>query len=80
MEQATVIASEKEYRIAKSEAQKFEQSLASAREREPSTDVDPRTHAAMVESLESELASLRKELERYEVRRSGGSAVGQTER
>ncbi len=63
-----MIAREEEYRIAKSEAEKFEGSLASAREREPSPDVDPRIHAAMVESLESELANLRKELERYENR------------
>jgi hypothetical protein len=42
MERATMIASEEEYRIAKSEAEKFERSLASAREREPSPDVDPR--------------------------------------
>lgn len=68
MERAAMIASEEEYRIAKSEAKKFERSLASAREREPSADVDPRVHAAMIESLESELAILRKELERYETR------------
>ncbi len=68
MKRATMIASEEEYRIAKSEAEKFERSLVSAREREPSPDVDPRVHAAMIESLESELAILRKELERYETR------------
>lgn len=31
--------------------------------------MDPRIHAAMIESLESELAILRKELQRYETRR-----------
>ena len=60
------ISSEKEYRIAKSEAEKFERSLASARARAPSADVDPRVHAAMIDALESELAILREELERYE--------------
>lgn len=64
-----MIASEKEYRIAKSEAEKFDRSLASAREREPSPDVDPRVHVAMIESLESELAVLLEELEKYEARR-----------
>ena len=64
-----MIASEEEYRIARSEAKKFEQSLASAREREPSPDVDPQIHGAMIEALESELAILRKDLERYETRR-----------
>lgn len=66
MGQATMIASEDEYRVAKSEAQKFERALASARERDPSPDVDPRIHAAMIESLDSELASLREQLARYE--------------
>ena len=60
-----MIASEAEYQIAKSEAQKFERSLASAREREPSPDVDPRLHAAMIESLESELDVLREKLDHY---------------
>jgi multidrug resistance efflux pump len=60
------IADNTEYQIAKSEAEKFERALASAREREPSADVDPRVHAAMIESLESELAILREQLERYE--------------
>jgi hypothetical protein len=69
MDRRTMIASEEEYRIAKSEAEKFERALTSARERQPSADVDPRIHAAMIDSLESELAILRKELERYETRR-----------
>lgn len=64
-----MIASKDEYRIAKSEAQKFEQSLASARERGPSPDVDPRVHAAMIDALENELAILREKLMRYETRR-----------
>ncbi len=68
MEPGTMIASEEEYRIARSEAKKFEQSLASARERGPSPDVDPQIHGAMIESLESELAILREQLERYETR------------
>lgn len=69
MDRGTVIASEEEYRIAKSEAEKFERALASARERDPSADVDPRVHAAMIESLESELAILRRELERYDTQK-----------
>ena len=62
------IADNSQYQFAKSEAEKFERALASAREREPSADVDPRVHAAMIESLESELAILREELKRYESR------------
>ncbi len=61
-----MITNERQYRITKSEAKKFERPLASARERESSRGVYPRIHAAMIESLESELAILREELERYE--------------
>ena len=61
-----MIASDVEYRIAKSEAEKFEQALVAAREREPSPGVDPRVHGAIIESLESELAILCEQLARYE--------------
>lgn len=37
-----------------------------ARGREPSVDVDPRIHQAMIESLESELTVLREQLLEYE--------------
>jgi DNA-directed RNA polymerase specialized sigma subunit len=66
-----VITNERQYRITKSEAKKFEQAIAAARGREPSPDVDPRLHQAMIESLESELAILRDDLERYESLKSG---------
>ena len=54
-----MIANERQYRIAKSEARKFEQAITAARGREPSPEVDPRIHQAMIESLESEVAVLR---------------------
>lgn len=66
-----MITNERQYRITKSEARKFEQAIAVARGREPSPDVDPRIHQAMIESLESELAILRKDLERYEALKAG---------
>jgi multidrug resistance efflux pump len=66
-----VITNERQYRITKSEASKFAQAIAAAREREPSPDVDPRIHQAMIESLESELAVLREQLERYEALKAG---------
>jgi hypothetical protein len=62
------IIDERQYRNVKSEARKFVRALASAREREPSPDVDPRIHAAMIESLESELAILHEQLAQYEIR------------
>lgn len=71
MERATVIASEEEYRIAKSEAKKFERSLASARGSDPSPDVHPRIHNAMIEGLESELDFLREQLDHYEALKAG---------
>ena len=54
-----MITNERQYRIAKSEATKFEQSLAAARNAEPSPDVHPRVHEAMIEALQSELGLLR---------------------
>jgi DNA-binding XRE family transcriptional regulator len=66
-----VITNERQYRIAKSEARKFERAIKAAREREPSADVDPRIHQAMIESLESELVVLREQLERYEALKAG---------
>ncbi len=66
-----MITNERQYRISKSEARKFEQAIAVARGREPSPDVDPRIHQAMIESLESELAILRDDLKRYESLKAG---------
>jgi DNA-binding XRE family transcriptional regulator len=66
-----VITNERQYRITKSEATKFEQAIVMARGREPSPDVEPRLHHAMIESLESELAILRDDLERYESLKAG---------
>jgi DNA-binding XRE family transcriptional regulator len=66
-----VITNERQYRITKSEARKFEQAIAVARGREPGPNVDPRIHQAMIESLESELAILREDLQRYEELKAG---------
>jgi hypothetical protein len=66
-----VITNERQYRITKSEARKFEQAIAAARRRGPSSDVAPRIHQAMIESLESELAVLREQLDRYEALKAG---------
>ncbi len=60
------IRSEDEYRRTKAEAQKFEQAIATARHRPPSPGVDPRVHEAQIESLESELAVLREQLDDYQ--------------
>jgi hypothetical protein len=69
--EAGVITNERQYRITRSEARKFEQAIAVARGRKPSPDVDPRIRQAMIDSLESELAILRDDLERYESVKAG---------
>ena len=66
-----MITNERQYRITKSESRKYDQAIAVARGREPSPDVDPRIHQAMIESLESELAILRDDLDRYEALKAG---------
>jgi ribosome-binding protein aMBF1 (putative translation factor) len=66
-----VITNERQYRIARSEARKFEQAVEAARGREPSPDVDPRIHQAMIASLESERDVLHEQIDRYEALRAG---------
>lgn len=66
-----MITNERQYRIARAEAQKFEKAIASAQDTEPSAGVHPRIHEAMIDSLESELAVLREQLERYESLKAG---------
>ncbi len=61
-----MIQNERQYRIAKAEARKFEEAIASAREREPTPEVHPRVHNALIEALESELAVLREQVDDYE--------------
>jgi ribosome-binding protein aMBF1 (putative translation factor) len=66
-----LITNERQYRISRAEAQKFEQAIAAARDKEPSSSVHPRIHEAMIDSLESELAVLREQLDRYEALKAG---------
>ena len=66
-----MITNERQYRIAKSEAKKFDDAITAATERGPGPDVHPRIHAAMVVSLESELAVLREQVKHYEALKGG---------
>jgi hypothetical protein len=61
-----VITNEQQYRIARSQARRFEQAIAAARETETTTEVDPRVRSAITEALESELAILREHVYHYE--------------
>jgi hypothetical protein len=53
-----VITNERQYRIEKAQARKFEQAVAAACETQPRPAVHPRVHRAMTKALESELAIL----------------------
>ena len=66
-----MITNERQYRISKTKAQRFERAIAAARQGEPSPGVHPRLHAAMVDSLESELAVVREQLDHYEALKTG---------
>lgn len=66
-----MITNERQYRIARSEARKFEQAIVAALETEPSPDVHPRVHNAMIEALESELEVLREQVDHYEALKAG---------
>lgn len=64
------IGSDHEYQLTKAEAKKFEEAIASARERRATADVDPRIRQASIEALESELMVLREQLAKYEALKS----------
>lgn len=66
-----MITNERQYRIAKAELQRFEDSTEAQAAREPSPGVDPRIHAAMGEALASEAEELAAQIQRYEDLREG---------
>lgn len=70
-----MIRNERQYRISKEEARKFEQAIAESLQTEPTSEVDPRLHTAMTEALMSELAVLREQVNDYEARRAGKPAA-----
>ena len=64
-----MIQSDREYQVAKEEADKFEQSLAQADER--TAHLHPRLRQAMREGLQSKLEELREDIAEYEAIRDG---------
>jgi ribosome-binding protein aMBF1 (putative translation factor) len=66
-----VITNERQYRIAKAEIRRFEESTAAQAAREPSPGVHPRIHAAMGDALASEAEELARQIRRYEDLRDG---------
>ncbi len=66
-----MIANQRQYGITKTELAKFEKALEQQRASSPSPGVHPRIHQAMQDAIESQIADLRAELQRYDDLRSG---------
>lgn len=64
-----MITNERQYRITKAEARRFEEALAQAGKE--TVQIHPRIRQAMREGLESQLQELREEIAEYEALRSG---------
>ncbi|MDO8673148.1 MAG: helix-turn-helix transcriptional regulator [Dehalococcoidia bacterium] len=69
-----MITTERQYRITKAEARRFEEALLSATGTE-SLRIEPRIHQAMREGMESQLQELREQIGEYEALRSGQVTV-----
>jgi transcriptional regulator with XRE-family HTH domain len=68
-----MITNKRQYRITRSEAERFEQALARAEEQ--GAELDPRLRRAMREALESQLEELREEIAEYDALCSGQVSV-----
>jgi len=75
-----MIRNEREYRITKAQAKKFEQALAQLpKERSIEKGVHPRLAMAQKDAMRSQLQSLRQQINEYErLRRGGGKALDVT--
>jgi DNA-binding XRE family transcriptional regulator len=79
-EQKATIKNGREYRITKAQAKKFEQALGQLpKERLIEKGVHPRLAKAQKDAMQSQLQSLRKQINEYErLRRRGGKALDVT--
>jgi ribosome-binding protein aMBF1 (putative translation factor) len=67
-----MIKNERQYRLTKTQAEKFERALAQTKENPGDrTAVNPILQQAMINGMESQLADLRMQLEEYEALKSG---------
>ena len=66
-----MITNERQYKIAKAQLRKFEKALATERTREPSPEVAPAIHTAMLDALISEVKELSDQLKAYEDLKNG---------
>jgi ribosome-binding protein aMBF1 (putative translation factor) len=71
-----MIKNERQYRITKAQAEKFEQALAHMKSHpEETASVGPKLRVAMKDAIASQLADLREEMEEYEALKSGRRRV-----
>ena len=66
-----MITNERQYRITKSQAEKFADALSSVVESEPDDKIHPLLRKAEIDALESQLADLSQQIQEYEQLRSG---------
>jgi transcriptional regulator with XRE-family HTH domain len=66
-----MITNERQYRITRAEARRFEDTIAQAGDQRQSTDVHPRLQKAMVDGMRSQFDELRQEIDEYEALRGG---------
>jgi len=70
-----MIKNERQYRITKAQADKFETTIARLQVAPQDKRVHPKLQKAQIDALRSQLADLRKEIEEYEALRSGKRKV-----
>lgn len=68
-----MIKNERQYRITRSQAEKFEEALVHMERKGQSKGVHPLLHKAQVDAMRSRRDSLRQELAEYEALRDGGT-------
>jgi transcriptional regulator with XRE-family HTH domain len=66
-----MITNERQYRITKAEAKRFEKAIEAAKAAAPGEGIHPDLHNAMIEGMQSQLDDLRSELRHYEALRTG---------
>ena len=70
-----MIKNERQYRLTKAQAQKFELALAEVLSQTPPAGMSPILHKAQLDALQSQLTDLRREIDEYEALRTGRAAV-----
>ena len=72
-----MIKNERQYRITRSQAQKFQAAIRELEATQPAKDVSPVLHKAQIDALRSQVADLEEEIAEYESLREGKRPVQQ---